>query len=282
MRRSVCVLMLMLAGAGCARSANVEQERNAVLAVDREWAQSTKDVDKFMSYMAQDATTYAPGAPAAKGAPAIRSMFEEMSKTPGFSVTWTPEKAEVAASGDIAYTTGAYDMTMAGGSEKGKYVTVWKKQPDGSWKVIEDIFNADAAPKGPGAQHVMVAPSAIKWGDAPPSLPPGARAAVVAGDPFQAQPYVVRLQVPSGYRIAPHWHPTAENVTVLTGTVALGMGDTFDEAALRDLQAGGFGTIPAEMHHYFMAKSAATIQVHGMGPFVVNYVNPADDPSKGK
>jgi len=126
----------------------------------------------------------------------------------------------------------------------------------------------------------MVAPSAVKWAAPPPGLPPVAHFAVVAGAPSQAQPFVLRLRVPAGYRIPPHWHPTAENVTVLLGTVALGMGDTFDEAAMRDLPAGGFGTIPAEMHHFFMAKTPATVQVHGMGPFVLNYVNPADDPSK--
>jgi ketosteroid isomerase-like protein len=280
MRRHVCVLMLALAAAGCARSVNMEQERNAALARDRERAQSAKDPDKFMSYVAQDATVYAPGEPAAKGAATIRTKFEEMSRAPGFSLTWTPDKADVAKSGDIAYTTGSYEMTTAGGTEKGKYVTVWKKQPDGSWKVTDDIFNSDAPPQVPHTEHAMVAPSALKWGDAPPSLPSGAHVAVVAGDPSQAQPFVLRLQVPAGYRIPPHWHPTAENVTVLSGTVSLGMGDTFDEAAMQDLPAGGFGTIPAEMHHYFMAKTPAIVQVHGMGPFVVNYVNPADDPSK--
>ena len=280
MRRHICVLMLALAAAGCARSVNLEQERNAVLARDREWAQSAKNPDTFMSYVAQDATVYAPGEPAAKGAATIRTKFEEMSRAPGFSVTWTPDKADVAKSGDIAYTTGSYEMITAGATEKGKYVAVWKKQPDGSWKVTDDIFNSDAPPQVPHAEHAMVAPSALKWGDAPPSLPRGAHAAVVAGDPSQAQPFVLRLQVPAGYRIPPHWHPTAENVTVLSGTVSLGMGDTFDAAAMQDLPAGGFATMPAEMHHYFMAKTAATVQVHGMGPFVVNYVNPADDPTK--
>jgi ketosteroid isomerase-like protein/quercetin dioxygenase-like cupin family protein len=280
MRRHICVLMLALSAVGCERSVNLEQERNAVLARDREWAQSTKDPNKFMSFMAQDATVYAPGEPAQKGAATIRTKFEEMSRAPGFSLTWTPDKADVAKSGDIAYTTGSYEVTMAGGAEKGKYVAVWKKQSDGSWKVTDDIFNPDAPPQVPHTEHAMVAPSAVKWGAAPPSLPPGAHFAVIAGDPSQAQPFVMRLQVPAGYRIAPHWHPTDENVTVVSGTVSFGMGDTFDEAAMQDLPAGGFAILPAKMPHYFMAKTPATVQVHGMGPFAVNYVNPADDPSK--
>jgi len=102
----------------------------------------------------------------------------------------------------------------------------------------------------------------------------------VSGDPSQAQPFVIRAQVPAGYKVPPHWHPGDENLTILSGTVALGMGETFDEKAMTEVPAGGYASLPAEMRHYFLAKTAATFKVHGMGPFVVNYVNPADDPSK--
>jgi ketosteroid isomerase-like protein/quercetin dioxygenase-like cupin family protein len=274
------VIASLATAVGCGSSVNVEQERNALLGLDREWSQTTKDLDKFVSYFAADATAYPQGMPMVTGADAIRKTFGEMSAAPGFSLMWTPTKADVSASGDIGYTAGAYEMTMGGGPEKGKYVTVWKKQSGGDWKVTDDIFNADAAPQPPAGTHVMVAPGALKWGDGPPSLPPGARMAVISGDPTQAQPLVVRAQMPAGYRIAPHWHPTTENITVLSGTVALGMGETFDQAALQDLPTGGYASVPADMRHFFMAKTAATIQVHAMGPFVVNYVNPADDPSK--
>jgi quercetin dioxygenase-like cupin family protein len=104
--------------------------------------------------------------------------------------------------------------------------------------------------------------------------------AVVMGDPSQAEPFVIRAQVPAGYKVPPHWHPGVENLTVLSGTVALGMGEQFDEKSMTSIGVGGYASLPAEMRHYFIAKSAATFQVHGMGPFVVNYVNPADDPSK--
>jgi ketosteroid isomerase-like protein len=274
-------LMASLAVA-CGPTANVEEERNNLLAADREWSQTTKDADKFVSYFAPDASIYAPGMPLVTGTDEIRKAYTEMSSAPGFSLSWTPTKADVGAGGDIGYTTGTYQAVMGGPAEKGKYVTVWKKQPDGAWKVAEDIFNADSAPQAPAPQHVMVAPGAVTWGDPPASLPPGARAAIISGDPTQAQPFALRLQFPAGYRIAPHWHPATENVTVLSGTVSLGMGDSFDQAAMKDLPAGGFGVIPAEMRHYFMAKTASTIQVHGVGPFAINYVNPADDPSKQK
>jgi hypothetical protein len=172
-------------------------------------------------------------------------------------------------------------MSMMPAPEKGKYVTVWKKQSDGQWKVAEDIFNADSAGP-PASQHVAAVPASLKWGDQPPSLPPGAKMAVLSGDPGKSVPFVLRAQLPAGYTIAPHWHPTDENVTVLSGTFALGMGEKFDQAMLKDLPQGGLAVLPAEMRHFAVAKTATTIQVHGIGPFVVNYVNPADDPSQKK
>ena len=277
MRRHAYVLLLA-AFAGCAR-VDVEAEKTALLTVDKEWSQTTKDMDKFMSYWATDASAYPPGAPMASGTEAIRKTISDMFSSPGFSLSWMATKAVVAASGDIGYTTGTYEAAMAGATEKGKYVTTWKKQ-DGAWKVAEDIFNADTSPAAPPSPHVMVAPTGLKWGDPPPSLPAGAKLAVVQGDPSQPGPFVVRLQVPAGYKIAPHWHPGVENVTVLAGTVALGMGETFDESKMTTASVGAYASLPAEMRHYFMAKTAASIQVHGQGPLVVNYVNPADDPSK--
>ena len=271
-------VLLLAASVGCAR-VNVEEEKTALMTVDREWSQTTKDLDKFMSYVAADANGYPQGAPILAGADAFRTFISELMAAPGYALSWTATKASVAASGDLGYTTGTYELTTAGGTDKGKYVTNWKKV-DGTWKVIEDIFNSDAAPAAAAGPHVMLAPGELKWGDGPPSLPPGVKMAVVQGDPTQAQPFVVRAQVPAGYRVAPHWHPGVENLTILSGTVALGMGETFDETKMTTVPVGGYASLPAEMRHYFMAKTASTFQVHGMGPFVVNYVNPADDPSK--
>jgi quercetin dioxygenase-like cupin family protein len=104
--------------------------------------------------------------------------------------------------------------------------------------------------------------------------------AVVSGDPTKPGSFVIRLKFPAGYKVAPHWHPTDEHVTVLSGTMALGMGEKFNLASMMTLAAGSYGMLPAEMRHFAMARTAATIQVHGVGPFVLNYVNPADDPSK--
>jgi quercetin dioxygenase-like cupin family protein len=128
--------------------------------------------------------------------------------------------------------------------------------------------------------HVMMLADAVTWGDAPPVLPKGAKFAVLSGDPSKDGIFVIRLKMPAGYRVAPHWHPTDEHVTVLDGTLAIGMGETLDEMKAKSLPAGGYALLPATMRHYAIATTAVTIQVSGMGPFVLNYVNSADDPSK--
>ena len=280
MHRWIVLLLVTGLSAGCGSTANVAQERETLMRLDREWSASVKDIDKFMSYFASDASFYAPGMPLTTGAGPIRDSLAKMLSAPGFSLSFGATKAHVAASGDVGYTTGTYQSSMGGGtSGKGKYVTVWQKQSDGQWKVKEDIFNADSS-SAPPTSHVMVQPNSFQWGDPPPSLPRGSKVAVIAGDPSKPGPFVIRAQVPAGYKIAPHWHPGDENVTVLSGTVALGMGETWDESKMQSIGTGGFAALPAEMRHFFLAKAAATIQVHGMGPLVVNYVNPADDPSK--
>jgi quercetin dioxygenase-like cupin family protein len=120
----------------------------------------------------------------------------------------------------------------------------------------------------------------VKWGPAPPILPKGAMMAVMAGDPGAAGLVAVRLKIPAGYKIPAHWHPTDEQVTVLSGTLAIGMGDKLDEAKGVTLRAGGFGVAPAHMNHYAWTKTGGVIQINLMGPFALTYVNPADDPTK--
>jgi quercetin dioxygenase-like cupin family protein len=133
----------------------------------------------------------------------------------------------------------------------------------------------------PDKDHVMVRADEVKWGPAPPSLPPGAQAALLTGDPTKAgSAYVLRAKLPDGYRVPPHWHPTDENVTVLKGTFLVGKGEKFDPSAMEALPAGSYVRMPKTMRHYAMAKGETILQVHGIGPFDINYVNPADDPRK--
>jgi anti-sigma factor ChrR (cupin superfamily) len=120
----------------------------------------------------------------------------------------------------------------------------------------------------------------LKWGPAPPVLPKGAEITVLSGDPSKDGPYVLRLKMPSGYKVPAHNHPTTENVTVISGNFHIGMGDKFDEKKGIELTAGGYGEAPAKMNHYAWASTPSVVQVHGQGPFAITYVNPTDDPSK--
>ena len=120
----------------------------------------------------------------------------------------------------------------------------------------------------------------VKWGAPPPVFPSGAKFAVIAGDPAATGLITVRFDMPAGYAIAPHFHPTDEHITVLKGTFSIGMGDVVDKAHALTLWPGGYGVAMANMHHYAFTKTGATIQVHMQGPFAITYVNPADDPSK--
>src|SRR5580700_6971219 len=124
-------------------------------------------------------------------------------------------------------------------------------------------------------------PDGIPYGPAPAFVAAGAQLAVLEGNPGAASgDYTVRLKMPDGYRIAPHWHPQRENVTIISGTFKVGMGDTFDESKMGAFQAGSFAFLDPNMHHYAMASGEVVVQVHGKSPLQFNYVNPNDDPSR--
>jgi hypothetical protein len=125
-------------------------------------------------------------------------------------------------------------------------------------------------------------PDGVKWADGPPSLPPRARIAVLEGDPSKPGPFVFRVKVPDGYKIPPHTHPKPERVTVISGTFHLGMGDKFDPSKGKAMPAGSYGTWPPGMKHYVWVKGETVVQFHGEGPWVITYLNPADDPENTK
>jgi len=151
-----------------------------------------------------------------------------------------------------------------------------------AWTVLASLALASAGQaQGPRSPtHVLLTDAQLTWGEGPPSLPKGGRTAVLSGDPGKPGEYTLRAELPAGYTIAPHWHPTDEHITVLSGTVAFGMGDKAVAAEMKALPAGGYAVMPATMHHYFVVKTAAAIQVHGLGPFQINYIDPADDPRR--
>jgi hypothetical protein len=134
----------------------------------------------------------------------------------------------------------------------------------------------------PADEHVVLRPDDIKWGPPPPHLPPGSQVAVLSGDPTKAGLYALRVKMPDGYKVPAHWHPTDENVTVIQGTLMVGKGDKLNEADTKPMPAGSFMRMPKELRHFAWAKGETIVQVHGMGPFEINYVNAADDPRKNK
>jgi quercetin dioxygenase-like cupin family protein len=127
------------------------------------------------------------------------------------------------------------------------------------------------------ARHAVVTADRIQW----KLLRPGAEIAVVSGDPNkEGSSFVMRFRYSGKARIPPHWHPTDEHLTVLSGTFRIGMGERGDESATTPLGPGAYAHVPAKMAHYAWADDGTTVQVHGIGPFAINYVNPADDPAK--
>ncbi|MGH9866965.1 MAG: YybH family protein [Candidatus Polarisedimenticolia bacterium] len=128
---------------------NVDREREALLKTDKEWAAaaSTGDVDRIVSYWTNDAIVLPPGAPAIVGKQAIRAFVADSLKMPGFSITWQSEQAVIAAGHDMGYMVGTNKVTMPGADGRtvdmaGKAVTVWRKESDGAWRCVLDIWNA--------------------------------------------------------------------------------------------------------------------------------------------
>jgi hypothetical protein len=127
--------------------------------------------------------------------------------------------------------------------------------------------------KDAGEAHKIVHFGDLKW----TPIIKGCDVASVDGDMnAEGTPYVLRLRCADGSRIPAHWHPTDENVTVLKGTFLVGMGDSFDESKLQTMNVGNFVSMPKEMRHYALSKGETIVQVHGAGPFKVNWVNPSE------
>ncbi|HWC74976.1 MAG TPA: cupin domain-containing protein [Gemmatimonadales bacterium] len=132
------------------------------------------------------------------------------------------------------------------------------------------------------AQAPVHSAAAVKWGPGPDFLPHGAKFAVIQGDPSQSGEYTIRLKLPDHYKFPPHYHPTDEHVTVLSGKFLVGMGDTANYAHATTLTAGGFITAPKDAHHFASARGVTILQVSGEGPFKITYVKDSDDPRNAK
>ena len=128
--------------------------------------------------------------------------------------------------------------------------------------------------------HTVVPADAVKWGPAPPSLPPGAQAAVLMGNPAKEGPFVIRLKFPAGFVVPPHRHTKDELLTVIAGKFAVASGEKLDRESLSPLAPASFVHLPAGMPHYAWAEVESVVQINGVGPFDVSYIDPKDDPRK--
>lgn len=127
-------------------------------------------------------------------------------------------------------------------------------------------------------RHILVDPARLEWKAAPPSLPAGAQVVVLEGDPAKPGLFTMRIRMPDGYRIRPHFHEADEHVTVISGTFVLGSGETESGGTGTAISAGGYTAMPAGMRHFALTRGETVVQIHAVGPWKLTYVNPADDP----
>jgi hypothetical protein len=155
-----------------------------------------------------------------------------------------------------------------------------KNLKDIAWAVMFGVVSMGAPSVWAQAgAHTMVTPGDLKWVEVP-SLPPGAKLAVIEGPLNEAVPFTFRLRLPADYKIPAHWHPAIEHVTVISGTFNMGTGDKLDPNQTKSLPAGSIAIMQPKTNHFAWTKQETIVQVHGVGPWDITYVNPADDPRK--
>ena len=201
---------------------------------------------------------------------ALLARDRERSSPTGVTRELVPARAAVSRDGDVGYTAGTYRSVGDGVTETGKYVAVWNKTQNDDWAVVEELFHADSV-ETPDAPRVFLPASQMPWIEAPYDLPPGAKATILSGDLSRPGPFVMRLQFHTGYRVPPHWYQGDVNLTVISGILGVGLGETWDNAALLPLMTGGFFSFPAGTRHFLIAESPTLVQLQGTGPLAINY-----------
>jgi hypothetical protein len=145
--------------------------------------------------------------------------------------------------------------------------------------VVLAFFAGMPAGLAQSSDHRMISPNDLKWSDVP-SLPPGAKIAVIEGPMSEAVSFTVRLKFPASYQIPAHWHPAVERVTVLAGSLYMGVGDALDAQKSMLLSTGSMMILQPKTNHFLWTKAEAEVQLNGTGPWGITYVNAVDDPRK--
>lgn len=281
-RRFATPIALGVLAIAAATAQSQTKDEIAIRAASEQWQKdvASQNVDAIVALHTPDAVLMLSHAPLVKGQAAIRAAWGEMVKTPGLVLRWTPTKIEQAGPNvatEYGTYTESYDSPNGKMTDAGNYVTIWHKI-NGKWRVALDNPNTTSplppAPAAPMtmAETAIIPASAVKWNDFQlAGFDPGVKLAVISGDPASTGPYVLRLQFPAGYRFPVHYHPGIENLTVVSGTFQLAMGNTADWSALKDYGPGDFLYVPPKHAHFGGSSAAgpAVVQLHGTGPFQV-------------
>ena len=271
-------MALAIAALGQTAASQTSDERAVRAASDaRQRYVAAQNVDSIVALHTPDAVVMPSNAPPMKGSSAIRSGWTEMLKTDRLRLHLIPTRIEVA-SPTLATEYGTYTESYYGlggkMSEAGNYVTIWRKA-NGKWRVALDapvsVMPMPAQMPAEASDFVAKNEGTLSWIDfAPPGFPPGGKISVLHGDPFSPGQFVLRLSLPDSYKIPLHWNPTAEYVTVLSGGMRLGMGNSVDASAGQSYSPGDFVFIPARQPHWAQARGATILQISGNGPFQPN------------
>ncbi|HEY8164041.1 MAG TPA: cupin domain-containing protein [Gemmatimonadaceae bacterium] len=238
---------------------------------------------KLATFYTTDALGLYPNMAIVRGAPAIRRTYAEMSGLPGAKMTATPMSIRISNDRNLATNTGTYRFTYNSPSgpvaDSGSYIEVLQKV-NGQWRIVNEIVTSHAplatmAVYDTITKMGMTGAAKVAWTPLEAKgFPPGAKMSVIHGDPSGSGDYTLRLWFPDGYQFPVHWHPKAEHVTVLSGTLQLGMGGTASASALNAYQPGDFLYLPGRKPHFGGAKGVTVLQLHGMGPFAINLGTP--------
>jgi ketosteroid isomerase-like protein/quercetin dioxygenase-like cupin family protein len=279
--RAATFALAILALASTARAQ--QGDEGAIRMLSNKWQQdiAKQDIDAVVALHAPDAVVLMSHEQVAKGSAMIRERWKEGAATPGLVLHWTPVKINVVSptvATEYGTYTESYDTPQGKGTDEGSYIVIWNKI-NGKWKVALDApVRSAPMPAAVAAAPTMDPPTmemhsagTLTWADVSvPTFPPGAKMAVLHGNPAGPGGFVLRLSFPDGYQIPVHWHPTGENVTVVQGSLALGMGNTFDASALHTYNVGDFAYLPPQQSHFGQAHGATIVQINGRGPFAIN------------
>lgn len=141
----------------------------------------------------------------------------------------------------------------------------------------EDASMSHIHDKGPD-HHLQYLPGEIEWRDGPASFEAGAQFAILEGNPGEPGVFNMRIKMPDGFVISPHWHPNVERLTVISGTFHLGSGEIVDKETAQAMPPGSYTSMPPGMRHFAMAEGETVVQLTSVGPWEIHYVNPEDDP----